>query len=270
MKVGIVGIGNMGSHYVKKFDLLGYDAVLIDKDAKRLEKHPDKFKKYTDIDEALEKENFDFLFIATDPRSHISLAKKALERSINVMVEKPPTTEPSELESAIHLAEKNDVFLGVSEIELRSSSIRNLEKINDVINISAYRLNLRSGYINPFYDLAWHDLYILSYLFGNIKIKEVQNEGYIYSITGETDRSEFFLKVAWNHPYLRREWILKTQRGDILLDFVEDKILYPEGKIVEKDRADKLELMIKEFTSKPSFDSAFRALNILNEFKKFS
>ncbi len=270
MKVGIVGTGNMGSHYVKKFDLLGYDAVLIDKESERLRKHPDKFKKYTDLDEALKNEHIDFLFIATDPKSHIPLAKKALERDINVMVEKPPSLEPSQLEEAINLAKKRNVYFGVSEIELRSSSIRNLEKKHDISEVEAYRLNLRSGYINPFYDLAWHDLYIFSYLFGDVKIKKVIDKGNIFEVYGETKENEFFLQVAWSHEYLRREWILKGKKEKTVLNFVEDKIIYPSGKIKEKDNVDKLELMIKEFVEKPSFDSAYRALNILKEFKKFS
>ncbi len=269
MKIGIVGTGNMGSHYVKKFDILGYDAVLIDKDEKQLKKHSDKFKKYTDLDEALQKEQIDFLFIATDPRSHIPLAKKALEREINVMVEKPPSIDPSELEEAIKLAERRNVFLGVSEIELRSSSIRNLKKEDKVHEVEAYRLNLRSGYINPFYDLAWHDLYIFSYLFGNVKIKKVIEKGNIFEVYGETSENNFFLQVAWNNPYIRREWILKSDKGNITLNFVEDKIEYPTGETFLKDNVDKLELMIKEFIEKPSFDSAYRALNILKEFKNF-
>ncbi len=270
MKVGIVGTGNMGSKYIKKFEILGYDTVLIDKDVSKLDRYPEHKKKYTDIDEALKKEDIHTLFIATDPQSHIPLAKKALERKINVMVEKPPAINPQELEDAIKFAEKNGVILGVSEIELRSNSVRNLKIEKDIDEVEAYRLNLGKGYINPFYDLAWHDLYIFSYLFGDVKIKKVEDKGNIFDIYGETSRNEFFLKVAWSHDFLRREWILKTSDGNILLNFVEDKIVYPSGKEKPKDNIDKLELMIKQFIETPSFESSYRALNILKEFKKFS
>ncbi|RMD45171.1 MAG: gfo/Idh/MocA family oxidoreductase [Aquificota bacterium] len=270
MKVGIVGIGNMGSKYIKKFDILGFDAVLIDKSQSQLSKYPDKHKKYTDINEALKKENLDFLFIATDPKSHIPLAKKAIERGINVMVEKPPALNPSQLEEAINMAKKKGVFLGVSEIELRSNSVRNLDVKEEIFEVEAYRLNLGRGYINPFYDLAWHDLYILNYLFGDVSIKEVVDKGDIFEVKGETEKNDFFLQVAWSHDFLRREWLLKTDKGNIILNFVEDKILYPTGKTVEKDETDKLELMIKQFVENPSFESSYRALNILKEFNKFS
>ena len=48
MKVGIVGTGNMGSKYIKKFEILGYDTVLIDKDVSKLDRYPEQ-KKNTQI-----------------------------------------------------------------------------------------------------------------------------------------------------------------------------------------------------------------------------
>ncbi|RMA97066.1 Gfo/Idh/MocA family protein [Hydrogenothermus marinus] len=270
MKVGIVGIGNMGRHYVSKFKILGYDAVLVDLNQKLLAKYDSSFKKYTDIDEALKKEKLDYLFVATAPTSHIPIAKKALEKEINVMVEKPPSINPKELEEAIDLAEKKGVVLGVSEIELRSNSVRNFENNTNIHEVEAYRLNLGRGYINPFYDLAWHDLYIFQYLFDRVKINKVIDKGDIFDIYGETDKNEFFLQVAWSQKNLKRKWILKTKNGDIVFDFVNDKIIYPSGEEKEKDGKDKLETMIKEFIENPTFESSYRALEILKEFDKFN
>ncbi len=269
MKVAIIGIGNMGSKYVKKFDILNIDAVLIDKDQKKLEKFPKKFAKYTNLDEALEKENISYAFIATDPLSHIPLAKKLLDREINVMVEKPPSLKPKDLEEAINIAKKKGVVLAVSEIELKSNNVRNLNLEENIHEIEAYRLNLGKGYINPLYDLAWHDLYIISYLFKNFKIKKVKDNGNLIYLEGETEEQEFRLSVAWLNPYLKREWKLKGKNSEILLNFVEDKIIYSNNITKENDKKDKLELMITEFLTNPSFESSFRALNILEEFNKF-
>jgi len=269
LKVAIVGVGNMGRHYASKFKILGYSPILVDTNPNILEKYDESYRKYTNLDEALNKEDIEYMFIATSPKLHIPLAKKALERNINTMIEKPPTLNPKELEEAINLAEKNGVYLGVSEIELRSSVVRNFQKDSKVNVIQAYRLNARSGYINPFFDLAWHDIYILQYLFGNIKLKQVEDKGDIFEIYGETDKTDFFLQVAWNYPNVRREWILKTKEGEIIFDFVNDTIKYPDGIQEKKDNTDKLELMIKQFIQNPSFESSYRALQILEEFNKF-
>lgn len=269
MKVGIVGIGNMGRHYAKKFKILGYEAVLIDLNEKLLSKYDSSYKKYTDVEEAIKKEDISTLFIATAPTFHIPIAKKAIERNINVMVEKPPSIKPEELEEAIELAYKKNVVIGVSEIELRSNSVRNFSYSDKIYEVEAYRLNLGRGYINPFYDLAWHDLYIFQYLFGSVKIKKVVDKGDIFDVYGETKENEFFLQVAWSQKNLKREWTLKSKSGNIIFDFVNDKIIYPSGEIKEKDNIDKLEKMIKDFVENPSFESSHRALEILKEFDKF-
>ncbi|WP_297890255.1 Gfo/Idh/MocA family oxidoreductase [Sulfurihydrogenibium sp.] len=268
MKVGIVGIGNMGSKYVNKFKELGLNYVLIDSQASQFEKYPENVPKYTDLERALNKEDIKILFVATSPISHIPIAKKAIERNINVMVEKPPALSRKDFEETLEYAIKNNVFLAVSEIELNSSSIRNLELEKDIDKVEGYRLNLGKGYINPFFDLAWHDLYIFSYLFGNFSIKNVKIEGNTVDVKAQSDTTEFELKVAWLNSFLKRSWILKSKDEHILLDFVEDKIIYPSGKTVEKDSTDKLKLMIENFIKKPSYESSYRALNILKEIEK--
>jgi len=268
LKVAVIGVGNMGSKYVKKLDLLNIDTILIDKDQNKLKEQPDKFKKYTDLDEALKENRIDYAFIATDPLSHIPIAKKLLEREINVMIEKPPAITPKPLDEAINLAQRNNLCLSVSEIELKSNSVRNIELNSDIHLIEAYRLNLGKGYINPFYDLAWHDLYILHYLFGRFNIKRVKNTEGIIKVIGNTEGQEFKIEVAWEYPYIRREWILRKGEEDIKLNFVEDKIIYPRKKVKSPDKKDKLELMIKEFLQNPSFDSSYRALEILYQFEK--
>lgn len=261
MKVAIVGIGNMGSKYINKFVELGYETVLIDIEDYRLAKYPENFKKYKDLNQALDKEDIQALFVATSPTSHIPIAKKAIERGINVLIEKPPALSSKELEEAINLAIKKNVYLHVSEIELQSSIVRNLKLHKKPSGIKGFRLNLGKGYINPFYDLAWHDLYIFQYLIGDFKIKSVKDKGNIFEVYAISDNTEFDLEVAWLNPFVRREWLLDE---NIKLNFVEDSI-YHNGNIIESDKKDKLKLMIQNFINNPSFESSFRALKILKE-----
>ncbi|MDM7272999.1 Gfo/Idh/MocA family protein [Sulfurihydrogenibium azorense] len=270
MKVGIVGIGNMGSKYVNKFRELNLDYVLIDSNQSQFEKYPEDVPKYTDLEDALEKENINFLFVATSPTSHIPIARKAIERNINVMVEKPPALSRRDFEDILDFAYKNNVILAVSEIELNSSSVRNLKINGKVENVEGYRLNLGKGYINPFFDLAWHDLYIFNYLFGNFSIKKVSIEGNNVYVNANSDNTEFNLQVAWLNPFLKRSWHLKSGSEETLLDFVEDKIIYPSGEVVEKDNIDKLKMMIEKFIKNPSYESSLRALNILKEIEKIN
>ncbi|NPA13088.1 MAG: Gfo/Idh/MocA family oxidoreductase [Aquificae bacterium] len=269
MKVAIVGTGNMGSKYIKKFEIMGLDPILIDIDENQLSQYPDSLKKYTDLKEALEKEKIGYMFVATAPQHHIPIAIEGLKRGVNVMVEKPPALSPNQLEEAIELAHKNNTVLAVSEIELRASSIRNLSLPKGIHKVEGYRLNKGRGYINPLYDLAWHDLYILGYLFGQFKIKDVKDEGDKVSLEGETEVSDFFIQVAWSNPTVRREWIIQGDKT-VRVDLHQDKIYTDDGKVLEGDGKDKLEMMINQFIQSPSFESSYRALNILREFEKIN
>lgn len=268
MKVGIVGIGNMGSKYINKFNELGLDYVLIDSDIGKFEKFQSHIPKYTKLEDAINKEDISHLFVATSPQSHLPLANIAISAGINVMVEKPPALDTKSLDETIDLATKKGVYFSVSEIELLSNSVRNLEKNQNWEKGEGYRLNLGKGYINPFYDLAWHDLYIFHYLFGRFNIINIDSQGNVVSLKLKGENIDFDLQVAWLNPYLKRQWHLYSTEGETLLNFVEDKIYYPDGSTKEKDDTDKLRLMIQKFINSPSYESAYRALNILKEIEK--
>lgn len=268
LKVGIVGIGNMGSKYINKFNELGLNYVLVDSDSSKFEKFPQHIPKYTTLQEAIEREEISHLFVATSPQSHIPIAKVAISNGINVMVEKPPALDTKTLEEAIDLALCKGVYFSVSEIELLSNSIRNLQKDKNWERVEGYRLNLGKGYINPFYDLAWHDLYIFHHMFGKFEIKHLKNEGNLISIYVKGENIDFFLQVAWLNPFLKRQWHLYSKDGETVLNFVEDKIYYPDGSVKEKDNVDKLRLMIENFLNRPSYESSYRALDILKEVEK--
>lgn len=268
MKVGIVGIGNMGSKYINKFNELGIDYILIDSDSSKFEKFPTEIPKYTKLEEAIDKEEISHLFVATSPQSHIPIAKVAISNGINVMVEKPPALDTKSIDEAINLAINKGVYFAVSEIEILSNSVRNLKRDFSWDRVEGYRLNLGKGYINPFYDLAWHDLYIFHHLFGSFRIRQIEVEGNVVSLEVDGENVGFFLQVAWLHDYLKRQWHLYSEEGQTVLNFVEDKIYYPDGSVKEKDGVDKLKLMIENFINQPSYQSAYRAFDILKEVEK--
>lgn len=268
MKVGIVGVGNMGSKYVNKFKELGLEYVLIDSDPVKFANFPENVPKYTDLKSAIDKEDISYLFVATSPQSHIPIANFALENCINVMVEKPPAFDTKSLSDTIELAHKKGVYFAVSEIEIFSNIVRNIKKDNLWEKAEGYRLNLGKGYINPFYDLAWHDLYIFHYLFGSFKIKDVKVEGNYVSLDVKGSNIDLHLEVAWLNPFLKRQWHLYSKEGETILNFVEDRIHYPDNSVKEKDNIDKLRMMIDNFIKNPSYDSSYRALDILKEVEK--
>ena len=112
--VGIIGLGTITEYYLaglKCSSVLKLKAVcdtLINSVSK---KYYEEYPFYLDYQDMIQKENLDYIIISTPPKSHFEIAKYALENNVNVIVEKPATTNLEDLEYLINLAkEKNLIF----------------------------------------------------------------------------------------------------------------------------------------------------------------
>ncbi len=95
MKIALVGCGGISScHFaaIEKLKDKGVSlAAVCDIIEERAEKCAQKYgcKAYTDYDEMLEKESIDVVHICTPHYIHADMAAKALQKNINVVLEKP-------------------------------------------------------------------------------------------------------------------------------------------------------------------------------------
>jgi len=178
-KIGIVGVGYWGPNLVRCFDDIADCEVVsvCDLDPASISKirgdYPDLVG-YSDIDLMMASEDLDAVAIATPPATHYSIALKALQAGLNVIVEKPLTINPAQGEELIRIANKKNLVLFVGHIFLYSSPVRKLREIissgelGDISHVSCKRLNfgpVRTD-VNSLYDLATHDISILLYLLG--------------------------------------------------------------------------------------------------------
>jgi len=101
-KVLLIGLGNMGRKYLKKFEELGIKPSLCDINENlrgEFEDYP-FFCSYKDLKDTPEK-----VFVAVNPQYHPEIAAHFLERGSYVFLEKPPALSVGEL---IPLVEKYD------------------------------------------------------------------------------------------------------------------------------------------------------------------
>ncbi|OCA83167.1 oxidoreductase [Bacillus sp. FJAT-27225] len=97
IKVGVIGIGNMGSIYVKMLDkgqIQGAElAAVCSRNEKRIEwvkaNTSKDVKIFKDEDSFIEDSGIDAVLIVTPHYSHPDLAKKAFAKGLHVLVEKP-------------------------------------------------------------------------------------------------------------------------------------------------------------------------------------
>jgi len=229
----------MGSKYLLKLQEMGIIPVLCDL-------NPEK----TDLCEVCPfychfgdvKEDISRVIIAVNPEDHVQVASEFLSRGIPVLLEKPPASTSEEFRKI-----SDDPNLEVSEIELYSHPVRAYPENLKPDFISIERLNRGRGYINPLWDLAWHDLYILQFLFGDIDLTDYSS-GDVWTLKGSAGGIPFELKTAWEYKGdVSRKWILETTSGEkVVMDFLKEELTV-NGRITRREKGDKLGEMVEDF-----------------------
>jgi predicted dehydrogenase len=260
--VVLIGVGNMGNKYLNVLKQLTNDIVLCDRDVNKI---LDKGFPYVcdigDLNSPISK-----VIIATDPTQHVNIAKMLLKTGADILIEKPPATSYEEF---ISLSEfKNKIW--ISEIERFSLCIKEFPKHIKPKYIEIKRLNKGRGYINPIWDLAWHDLYNLLYLFGDVTIENVR-VGHVWELTGKVNNeTPFQLQVAWNHHFIDRSWTVHTNKGSIFMNFADEEIILENGTSYTRKDGNKLMDMLEQFLDgleDESFDRAAKILKMLDNIK---
>lgn len=120
VRIGVVGLGNMGmSHAAKIADGLVAGAELAavcDKNANRLKLAEDKWgaiAKYTDVDEMYRSGKIDGVIIATPHYDHPELSIKAFHAGLHVLVEKPAGVYTKQVRKMNEEAERSGLVFGI-------------------------------------------------------------------------------------------------------------------------------------------------------------
>tara|TARA_Y100000589_G_scaffold217667_1_gene205259 strand:+ start:9018 stop:10022 length:1005 start_codon:yes stop_codon:yes gene_type:complete len=184
VKVGVIGIGNMGWHHARVLSLLK-DAVLIgvaDPNEKRgkLAKeqfHCDWYKNYHDL-----LENVDAICIAVPTLLHHKVGLDCLKAGLHVLIEKPIAASQAEAAALISESKNKNCLLQVGHIERFNPAFRELNKIisNErivVLEASRHSPNAdRANDVSVVMDLMIHDIDLVLELV-NSKIKKLSAVG---------------------------------------------------------------------------------------------
>jgi predicted dehydrogenase len=173
--IAVVGYGYWGPNIVRniverpEFRLLG----LCERDPSRAADFSRRYPGHAvehDLDALLLDPRVQAVSIATPPRTHYDLARRALEAGKHVMVEKPLATSAVHAEELIEIAAEADRVLMPGHTFVYSPPVNKVRELiqsgelGDVYFITSSRMNLglyqADGVIS---DLAPHDLSILLY-----------------------------------------------------------------------------------------------------------
>ena len=166
VKVGVIGIGNMGWHHARVLSLLK-DAELIgvadpDPDRRRLANDQFGCECFKDYQELLQE--VEAVCIAVPTRLHHQVGLSCLEAGKHVLIEKPIAASQDEAASLITAANKVNRLLQVGHIERFNPAFRELLKVvanEEVLVLEARRHSPhadRANDVSVVLDLMIHDL----------------------------------------------------------------------------------------------------------------
>lgn len=168
-KLGIAGFGGRGRLIAQKLLDLGFNVLGVhDSNPSQLANAP--FRTFTELSDLLKLE-LDALIVTTPPSSHAAIAELALERGLDLFVEKPMGSSFDQSRRIVQAQERAGRLVAVGYIERVNPAIMKLREIADLPTVVRSR-EIRVGLFPParngtgvLLDLASHGIDIAYHLF---------------------------------------------------------------------------------------------------------
>lgn len=167
LKVGVVGVGYFGWFHAEKYaknpdvELVG----IVDIDHGRASHVADHFSTQSFVDHRELLDKIRAVSIAVPTPDHYPVARDFISRGIDVLLEKPMTTDLREAEELIEMAEEQATILQIGHLERFNSAVTALNGLlGDPLFIDSVRFSPfleRASQIDVVLDLMIHDIDII-------------------------------------------------------------------------------------------------------------
>ncbi len=169
LRIGVIGVGNMGQHHtrvlslLKDVELIGISDINIERGLDIASKYQVRF--FEDYRDLLE--HVDAVCVAVPTRSHYSVGLTCLQAGVHVLIEKPIAASISEAESLVNAAAKYQCILQVGHIERFNPAFQELSKVlktEELLALEAQRMSPyshRANDVSVVLDLMIHDIDLL-------------------------------------------------------------------------------------------------------------
>ena len=184
LRAGVIGVGAMGKNHARLYSELPYVELIgvadVNEPIATSIAQSYGCKPFADYNDLLV-QNLDAVSIVVPTTLHKKVALDAVQKGINVLVEKPIADTVENADEIIKAAREKGVKLMVGHTERFNPAIIKLKELIDngllgnIVSISAKRVgpyNPRIRDVGIVLDLGTHDIDIMSYLYGE-RIKEV-------------------------------------------------------------------------------------------------
>jgi predicted dehydrogenase len=249
LRVGVVGLGNMGRNHVRVWDEVIRDADLVavaDPDPVAVERATTgrRARGFDDPARMLAEEQLDIVSVVAPTRLHRELALAALRAGAHVLVEKPIAATRDEALEMIAAAEDAGRLLSVGHIERFNPAIRELQRrladgeLGRIFQIHATRLGpfpARIRDVGVVIDLAPHDLDVMRYLVGSEPIRiyaeaerriHTEHEDLFVGTMKFANGVVGLLDINWLTPTKRRTLSVTGERGMYVADYIHQDLVF--------------------------------------------
>ena len=256
LNLAIVGVGGWGKNHARVLHDFGTLVAICEIDLQRGKELADKYGTtlYSSIDDMLNSERkLDACLVCTPTKTHCDIAKKIMEKGINVFVEKPLAFSSKECEEMTDVAEKKNVILTSGYIERFNPAVQEVKRLidcnkyGDLIMMEFHRENrmpLHVKDVGIIYDTAVHDIDTAMFLF-NCRPQVVfalsgkkfhSYEDFATIMLGFRGHKVAIIASNWITPKKVRKFSAVCTDGIIAGDFITQEIAidYKEATIIPR------------------------------------
>jgi UDP-N-acetylglucosamine 3-dehydrogenase len=256
LNLAIVGVGGWGKNHARVLHDFGTLVAICEIDLQRGKELADKYGTtlYSSIDDMLNSERkLDACLVCTPTKTHCDIAKKIMEKGINVFVEKPLAFSSKECEEMTDVAEKKNVILTSGYIERFNPAVQEVKRLidcnkyGDLIMMEFHRENrmpLHVKDVGIIYDTAVHDIDTAMFLFNSrpqvvfaLSGKKFHSyEDFATIMLGFRGHKVAIIASNWITPKKVRKFSAVCTDGIIAGDFITQEIAidYKEATIIPR------------------------------------
>ena len=268
INVGVIGYGYWGPNIVRNFFAASACTVksVADGRQERLNQLAKIFPSILgvkDAEDIIGNKEIDAVVIATPVFTHYALAKRALQNGKHVLIEKPMTSSVAEADELINLATQKGLTLMADHTFLYTGAVEKMKELIDtkVIGKPLYfdsariNLGLFQPDVNVLWDLAPHDISILTYLITEMPESinatgishtrnKVENIAYL-TVNYNSDFIAHF-NCSWSSPVKVRQTLIGGDKKMILYNDLEpsEKVRVYDTGYEHKTEEDKTRIMV--------------------------
>lgn len=250
IRVGVIGVGNMGRHHARIYSQMeGAELVAVADLREEAEEVAVRYgaRFYRDHREMLRKERPDAVSVAVPTALHRDVGVDCLEAGVATLMEKPLASSVEEAEELAELAEARGVPLMVGHIERFNPAVRALKGIidrgdlGDLTSLTARRVGVFPPQVKDadvILDLAVHDIDICSFLLGRLPERVYARAGKALNsrrwdfagIFLDYGEASALIQVNWITPVKIRELTVTGTGGYAELNYITQRLRVYESE----------------------------------------